>query len=103
MVSDRPKDGASLLVYVPQPGSVTVSATIGTRVVAAAARTRPALASARRAAPAPGAVRVPLRLNRAAAKLRRRRALRVALTIAFQPKAGEALTRVTTIRLRRRR
>lgn len=103
VVSDRPEAGASLLVYVPQPGSVTVSATIGTRVVAAAARTRPALASARRAAPAPGAVRVPLRLNRAAAKLRRRRALRVALTIAFQPKAGEALTRVTTIRLRRRR
>ena len=103
VVSDRAKDGASLLVYVPQPGRVTVSATIGTRVVAAAARTRPALASARRAVSAAGAVRVPLRLNRAARTLRRRGALRVALTMTFQPKTGEALTRVTTVRLRRRR
>jgi hypothetical protein len=103
VVSDRAKDGASLLVYVPQPGRVTVSATIGTRVVAAAARTRPALAAARRAGSAAGAVRVPLRLNRAARTLRRRGALRVALTMTFQPKTGEALTRVTTVRLRRRR
>ena len=42
-------------------------------------------------------------LNRAAVKLRRRRALRVALTMTYRPKTGEALTRVTTIRLRRRR
>jgi hypothetical protein len=103
VVSDSPKDGASLLVYLPQPGSVTVTATTGTRVVAAAARTRPALSSARRTVRAAGVVRVPLRLNRAAVKLRRRRALRVALTMTFQPKVGEALTRVTTIRLRRRR
>jgi len=103
VVSDRAKGGPSLLVYAPQPGSITVSAATGTRVVAAAASTRPALASARRAASAAGAVRVPLRLNRAAVKLRRRRALRVALTMTFQPKTGEALTRVTTVRLRRRR
>ena len=103
VVSDRAKDGPSLLVYVPQPGSVTVGAATGTRVVAAAARTRPALASARVGAPAAGAVRVPLRLNRAAVKLRRRKALRVTVTMTFRPKAGEALTRVTTIRLRRRR
>ena len=103
VVSDRAKDGPSLLVYVPEPGSVTVGAATGTRVVAAAARTRPALASARVGAPAAGAVRVPLRLNRAAVKLRRRKALRVTVTMTFRPKAGEALTRVTTIRLRRRR
>jgi hypothetical protein len=103
VLSDSPKDGPSLLVYVPQPGSVTISAAAGTRVVVAAARTRPALSSVRRTVRAAGAVRVPLRLNRAAVRLRRRTALRVALTMTFRPKAGEALTRVTTIRLRRRR
>jgi hypothetical protein len=54
--------------------------------VAAAAHGRPALASARITAKAAGAVRVPLRLNRAALKLRRREALRVALTITFKPR-----------------
>ena len=103
VVSDRAKDRPSLLVYVPQPGTLTVAATTGTRVVAAAARARPALGSARRAVAAAGAVRVPLRLNRAALKLRQRRAVRVAVTMTFQPKAGAALTRVTTIRLRRAR
>lgn len=103
VLSDRPKDGPSLLVYVPQPGSLTVGATIGSGPSTAAARRRPALASTRITARAAGAVRVPLRLNRVAMKLRRRRALRVALTMTFRPKAGEALTRVTSIRLRRRR
>jgi hypothetical protein len=103
VVSDSPKERPSLLVYVPEPGSLTVGATIGRRVVTAAAGPRPALAAARVAARAAGAVRVPLRLNRAAVKLRRRRALRVALTMTYRPKTGEALTRVTTIRLRRRR
>jgi hypothetical protein len=104
VLSDSPKLGPSLLVYVPQPGNVTVSGAIGKHATTAAARgTPPALARARIKARRAGAIRVPLRLNRAARLLRHRRALRLALTTTFQPKTGTALTRTTTIRLRRRR
>jgi hypothetical protein len=104
VLSDSPKLGPSVLVYVPQPGNVTVSGAIAKHATAAAARSAPpALARARIKARRAGAIRVPLRLNRAARLLRHRRALRLTLTTTFQPKTGAALTRTTTIRLRQRR
>jgi hypothetical protein len=90
-------------VYVPQPGNLTVNGTIGKHATAAARGALPALAPAGIEGAAPGAVRVPLRLNRAARRLRKRQALTLALTMTFQATTGDALTRVTTMRLRRRR
>lgn len=103
-LSDSVKLGPSLLAYVPQRGSLTVNGALGGRTSRAAARRRkPALATARARARGAGALRVPLRLNAAARALRRRRSLRLTLTSTFTPATGAALTRITTLTLRRRR
>lgn len=104
--SARTDAGPSLIVSVPQRGSFTVKGEIGGRTEAAEAAKRkrkPALATVRVKARRAGAIRVPLRLNAAARSLRRRRALRLVLTSTFQPSAGAAITRFTTVELRRRR
>jgi hypothetical protein len=46
---------------------------------------------------------VPLRLSRAAKRLRRGQALRLRLTTTFQPVGGQAVRRISSLRLRRRR
>jgi hypothetical protein len=103
-LSDSAQIGPSMLVVAPQRGSLTVKGAIGGRTSSAAARRRkPALATARVRARGAGALRVPLRLNAAARALRRRRSLRLTLTSTFTPATGAALTRITTLTLRRRR
>jgi hypothetical protein len=93
-------DGANpnLLVYTPQPGSVLVSGIFGSGARASA---KPSLSTVRVASPAAGAVRVPLRLNAAAKKLRRKRALSAKLTITFVASDGLTLTSSTTVKLKR--
>jgi hypothetical protein len=91
-------DGANpnLLVYTPQPGTVLVSGAFGARASA-----KPALGSVRVTAAAAGAVRVPLRLNAAARKLRRKRALSAKLTITFVAADGLTLRSSATVKLKR--
>ena len=91
-------DGASpnLLSTRPRRGSVTVGGAFGARASA-----KPALSKVRVSAKAAGAVRVPLRLNAAARKLRRKRALTAKLTIVFQPADGPALTTTAAVKLKR--
>jgi hypothetical protein len=93
-------DGASpnLLVYAPAPGSVTVSGIFGTGARASA---KPAITAARATTNAAGAVRVPLRLNAAAKKARRKRALSAKLTITFVGADGLTLTSSRTVKLKR--
>ncbi len=91
-------DGSSpnLLVYAPAPGSVLVSGAFGARASA-----KPGLSTVRVASTAAGAVRVPLRLNAAAKKLRRKRTLSAKLTVTFQPADGPVLTSSATVKLKR--
>jgi hypothetical protein len=88
VLSDHPGTGPALLVYAPAPGNLTVAGQIA----------RTARIKVRRA----GAVRVPLRLSRAARAARSRRALKVKLTTTFRPVAGAAVTRISSVRLTRR-
>jgi hypothetical protein len=101
VLSDRPALGPNLLVYTPQAGNVTVTGALSSRARTAATAAKPALKPARVAAKAAGAVRVPLRLNAAAVKLRRRHALSARLRITFRPADGPALSHSRTIRLTR--
>lgn len=79
----------ALLVYAPAPGRLTV----------AGPRLKPTTVKARRA----GAVRAPLRLKPAARAARRKRAVKLSVTTTFRPAAGAAVTRVSSLKLRRRR
>ena len=106
VVSDKPGHGAVLVVVAPGPGNVYITATIAAHTAFAARRrvlrgTPPALLPVRIAVRTAGAVRLPLRLNRAAITLRRKHPLHITLTTTFQPPAGAAVTRITRITLRR--